>query len=703
MRLLNLIVRNWGVFRGTHSFSLKPTLQSDGARQHIVTFSGHNGAGKSTLFQAIALAFHGSLALGDRVSRQVYSDFLFSRLHRHSVKGATHVSDEASVELEFHYVRSGKPLDVRIKRHWQRIGEGVSETLTVFQDDEPPDVDPADYQTWLNGLVPPGLASICFFDAEQLDTLANPARHNGLLGDTLRRLLGLDLVEQLQSDLDYYTRRRGGGARTAHLRERVLRQQVLLDDLDGQLEQLEAKIQALASERASLEADLSKQERLLAAEGGSYAARRPLLQKELVAAQEEIERVADQLRELSAGLLPFSLAPELCQALSQRLAQEADIRRRQAAGELWQEKLVRLGAALQSEDLWQEAEASLKTRQILSKRLERLIREMEPSLASDEQSLLHHLAEPEEKQLQGWITLALDAIPQRVQSLGQRMKELEDKRQSIEEDLSRAPDDEVLAPIHAKILLIESSLSELQGQERKLNEQIGALQFQREEQARELERTAERLASAQASERQLVLAERSKLVLKSYKDALTRQRLDVLEDKLITAFNTICRKEHLLKGAYITPEDFDVQLRGVDGHVLGLSDFSAGERQLYALAILWALRRISGWQLPLIIDTPLARLDEIHRWRLVNDYLPAVSEQVVLFTTDAELDLDLMSHLKPGLARVYRLDFDPDAEETVVTLEYQADSEKGVLAEIEAPEAPLENVMTGGKEMARDA
>lgn len=706
MKLLSLTLRNWGVFQAPQTFYLEPTPQPDKPRRHLTVISGHNGAGKSTMFQAIALALYGSLALGDRVSRQEYNDFLLGRLHRHSAEGTPAVNDESNVVLTFQYIQSGQPLEIKVERHWRRSGCTVREDLTILQDGEPPDVNPRDYQTWLNDLVPPGLASLCFFDAEQLSALANPERHNGLLSETLRRLLGLDLVDRLHADLVYYTRHRGGGDYVTGLQEEVLRQQEALDGAASQLEELQSKAENFVVEQADVEVELAEQKRRLAAEGGGYAERRPILQEQLSSAQEEIESVANQLRELSAGLLAFALAPELCQALNNRLTQEAEVRRHRAARRLLQERVTYLEAALQGEELWKDLRMPSATRHALSQRLTSMLRKEAVSESADEQPLLHHMAMPDEEQLQAWITLALHAVPGQVQDLGQRSEELQSKRQCIEEDLSRAPDDEVLAPIHAEIMRLETALADLQKKQTELNEEIRKLQFQHDEQERNLERAVERLKTAQASERQLELAERSKVVLKSYQDALTRQRLTMLEEKLVAAFNAICRKEHLLKAAYINPGDFDVQLRGTDGHVLGLVDFSAGERQLYAMALLWALRQVSGQWLPLVIDTPLARLDEIHRWRLVRDYLPAVSEQVILFVTDAELDIELAAQMESYQAHRYRLEYDPRSEETIVTDESQLTPREVALAGTPATERSvlisLEDALTGKRELAHD-
>src|SRR5579875_2196476 len=209
MRLLHLTVHNFGVFAGVHRFDFTPVPKPDGSWRHVTVVGGQNGVGKSTLFSTLSLALHGSLALGDRVSRQEYDAYLLNRLHRSSNGHAPALCDEASVRLAIEYVRSGRPLTIEVERRWVRRGASVSDDLDVWCDGQPPGVDRFDYQAWLNDLIPPGLTALCFFDAERLDALA--ATEDGSLGATVRRLLGLDLVERLQADLERFTLGQGGG------------------------------------------------------------------------------------------------------------------------------------------------------------------------------------------------------------------------------------------------------------------------------------------------------------------------------------------------------------------------------------------------------------------------------------------------------------------------------------------------------------
>lgn len=667
MLLLNLTVDNFGVFRDTHSFEFVPQSE-DGQLRHLTLISGHNGSGKTTLFQAIMLALHGSLAFGDKIDLRQYNSFILSRIHHVPYETKNNAgSSRCGVSLGFQYVQSGQILDIQVERRWHRQGRGVQETLTVLQNGNAPDVDAADYQTWLNDLVPPGLGYFCFFDAEQLDALASPEQQNKILRENLERLLGIDLIQRLQTDMEQYTLRQGSSVKIEHLYTKVLEYRSIVDEVDSQLDQLRKEIEEVGIDLLNCEAALAQQERLLASEGGTYAERRPQLKNRLQTVQKEIEPVLGHLRELVAELLPFALAPELCLKLSNRLTQEIEIRRQQSANMLWQEKLLDIETVLRGDQFWQGLDISSNTREMLTERLLQTLKTTETSDAITEEHIIHHLAEPERERLRQWIIQVIQAVPQEAQDLGKKLRELKAEQRRIEADLQRAPDEDVLAPIHAEISRLLGTQLHKQRRQTALNEQIGSLQFQRNEKFRHFQQALEQYEKARDVEKQIVLAERTKLVLRTYKDILIRQRLQMLEEALEKSFNKICRKEYLLSKVRINPDDLSVQLEGADNTILDFNNFSAGERQLYALALLWALRLVSARQLPLAVDTPLARLDEAHRWRFIHDYVPQVSDQVLLFTTDAELDTNLLDGVKPYIARIYRLQHDSQLGETKVT------------------------------------
>jgi DNA sulfur modification protein DndD len=74
--------------------------------------------------------------------------------------------------------------------------------------------------------------------------------------------------------------------------------------------------------------------------------------------------------------------------------------------------------------------------------------------------------------------------------------------------------------------------------------------------------------------------------------------------------------------------------------------------------MLEALAKASGRHLPIIIDTPLGRLDSKHRQKLVESYFPVASHQVIVLSTDTEVDRSFYDGLQPHLSHGYHLSFD---------------------------------------------
>jgi len=689
MQLLSLRVENFGLFRGAHSFDLAApnAVGTDGHPPNLTVFVGHNGAGKSTLFQVIAVALHGVQALGDKISAPQYNDFLYGHMHRHKEGVKTAVSTEASVTLSFGFVQSGIPRRVHVARHWQRNGRAVSETLEVLQDSQLLATEAADAQAWINDLLPPGVARLCFFDAEDLDALAGADQRNPSLGEALQRLLGLDLIQRAQADLRAYILKQGGSSALSDLRHVVLAHQTSLEGLDRKLAGLNAQMDALTDEEATAKAQIAEQERRLAAAGGLFAARRTVQQERQEVIGGEIAATQAQIADQAAHLLPFALAPQLCRRLAARITEEETAQREQVAQTLLRERLTQIETKICGETFWEEVSIGWGKRQDIIQRFLDVIETHRPAANADA-PLLHHLADPERVQLRMWITQTLEVVPDQVQQFGDRLRGLQEEQRTLEIDLQRAPDDAALAPLHAAVLECQTALADIQHRRAKLQEEIGIEQYKRTDKDRQMQKAITALTTAQAGEAEMVLAERSRSVLRSYEAALTRQRLSALEKALVRCFNALCQKEHLLAAVTIQPDDFAVELESADGRILHLSSFSAGERQLYALALLQAMREVSDLQLPLLVDTPLARLDAEHRRRLLHGYLPIVSSQVLLFATDAEADAPFLDEAHPYLAYAYRLRFDPTRGDTEATLiEPQSSSRPEYLSLQDLPHA----------------
>ena len=93
---------------------------------------------------------------------------------------------------------------------------------------------------------------------------------------------------------------------------------------------------------------------------------------------------------------------------------------------------------------------------------------------------------------------------------------------------------------------------------------------------------------------------------------------------------------------------------------------------MLAIAFLWGLARVSGCQLPVVIDTPLGRLDSSHRLNLLDRYFPNASQQVILLSTDTEIGKEEVTRLRQNqlIAHEYLIDYDESINRTSVRSGY---------------------------------
>ncbi len=189
-------------------------------------------------------------------------------------------------------------------------------------------------------------------------------------------------------------------------------------------------------------------------------------------------------------------------------------------------------------------------------------------------------------------------------------------------------------------------------------------------------------------EDRIKLAARTKLLLDEYQRRLTNRKLDQLATQLVKRFNQLSRKRNFIDRVIIDPETFRISLYQA-GKLIPRTQLSAGEDQIFAVATLWALREVSSRPLPVIIDTPLSRLDDEHRRTMLTEFIPQVAHQVVVLATTTEIDDETYSFMQPAVSKAYLLSERPDGATTEATQQFTGQ---------QTPLIALEEVITNATE-----
>ncbi|MCS3940373.1 DNA sulfur modification protein DndD [Salinibacter ruber] len=656
---------NFGVYGGRNEFELIPRTDEQFSRP-IVLFSGKNGAGKTTFVEGIRLCLHGSLALGDRVSRSDYEDHLLRKIHRPFQEGVT-PPDAASIEMEFEFVRSGERHTYRVERSWHRTKKSVSESLSITEDGKPPEGLEEDQKDgFLRELVPSSAADLFFFDGEKIDKLTDEEEGSEILGQTVESLLGLHLVDRLDTDLEVFISRRAEkddsevSEELEEARQEVERLRERMEELTIAQEETQQSLQEKSSA-------IDTQRQRLKSEGGDYAERRDELERRQEVLEQKIETQEKHIQGLADGIMPFAVAPQMCEKVRERLDIERQHQEWKTSEQLIDEQINQFADEVESDSFWEQVgiDPDEKTQSQLLDALTERLRESNPAEPVDEDEVVIHASERERGKLNSWIDEALNGIPDTFREATQKLTDLREELEEVEEDLSRVPQDLILQPIVETLNTLVEERDELQARAEKIADDIGTVEFKLERAESHLENVKDRLEEEQKENERVQQALRTQKALRDYANRLKRKKLNILEDTLASRFNELCRKETILDAVDIDAETFEVVLhRG--NQTFGREALSAGETQLFAIATIWALREVSGVPMPVIIDTPLGRLDDDHRSKMIQTYLPRASHQVMLLATDAEVDEDVLEDLEPALSHTYRLRFDEDVQRTQV-------------------------------------
>jgi DNA sulfur modification protein DndD len=240
--------------------------------------------------------------------------------------------------------------------------------------------------------------------------------------------------------------------------------------------------------------------------------------------------------------------------------------------------------------------------------------------------------------------------------------------------LARVPAEDSVATLQRELeslrVRIQHKQAEIEATEAKL--QVLARQHQMADEAlkRLLEADADHQIDWEDQGRLLKHSAKVRTTLAKFRTTVIRKHAQRIEQLMLDSFKQLLRKTSLISNLKIDPETFQIELIGGDGTPLPFDRLSAGERQLLATSLLWGLARASGRPLPTIIDTPLGRLDSTHRKHLIDRYFPVASHQVILLSTDEEIDKDSLNGLQKYVGHSYHLQFDEDSRATQITKGY---------------------------------
>ena len=646
-----LVVENFGVFAGVQQAELTPPS----ADRPITLFGGLNGEGKTTLLDAMQLALYGKLARTSNRGSVAYDEYLRKCTHRHAPHEA-----RSAVRVDFRYTSDGVENSYSIERVWRANG-AVKETLCVTKDGEV-DTELADrWDEYFTEIMPISVSQLYLFDGERVTELAEPKNSARILRTAVQSLLGLDVVDQLSHDLLTLEMRKRKEVGSETEKEAIEDVQQAVDRAQALRDSLAARSVKARGELAEARERRSSVDRNFQLRGGHLYEERENIETEQRETRTGLDECSSDLRELATSALPLLMILDQGQSILEQGHKEAAGLRDETTLELLLDRdQAALDVVSRATD---DSRASLKLQEFFasdvkerrnSSRTQRYL-ELSPSQLSSIEALLAH---------------ELPRVRQAAIDLLQTHKRLTRSGEALERKLAGLPSEESLDDILDERAQARRNVQHAEARLHVLDEELEKAEAEMEARTAELVALIETAVGQDFQHedvgRIIVHASHVREALEGFRELMVSHHARRIEGSILECFRQLLRKDKLITEMRLHTKDSSLELIGPGGSQVDSDRLSAGESQLLAVSILWGLARASGRVLPVVIDTPLSRLDSAYRDSLVSLYFPRASHQVLLLSTNKEVDSEALAQLEPAVGHRYRLKYDEKTDSSEI-------------------------------------
>ena len=644
MVIKKLKLHNFGVYAGDNEFVFE-------GNKPIVLIGGMNGRGKTTFLEAVLLALYGqsSFAYSDS-DQKSYSRYLKSFVNRGSEDNICSVTLEFEINSEIleNYV---------IQRSWSTESKRAKELVSVLKDGEYNDFLTNNWPMFVENILPSALSSFFFFDGEQIAELAVD-HTNEHLKNSIRSMLGISVLDVLDNDILRNLKKINKAGKQDTTAEDIQR---VREEKDISLAELEDIDQKLETANKKLRKDSDKLEVLqktYTAKGGDAVNKRQDILKTRGTLMAELSKENDALYALVAEEMPLLLLKEL---LAEIKLQAADER----SSAVMQESVQQLDSFFL--DFISEYSGDSTAGQDFINYVKN--RTEDTGIES-----IYGLSEQAMFQVNSLVEGKLEKTRQGSSFILKNKKKLEEKINELDSYLSIDVNDQELLAIYKRIKAAEQMLIDDQVKIAELEQKRSSINARAISVTSEFNRRVETyLATAEvrnSSERITKYSNMALNVIKRYRVELQKRKTDWLASTITDCYLKLANKKDLIERVEMDPETLDWRCLSDDGSEIPRDSLSAGEKQLMVISILWALAICSKKKLPVIIDSPLSRLDSLHRTALITTYFPNAGEQTIILSTDSEIDEGYYQLMKENIGDEFTLNYDEVTKSTSIQKGY---------------------------------
>ena len=716
MIINSIKLKNFRSYEDETEFSFSPK-----DNKNIVLIGGENGAGKSTLFEAIKLCIYGPMSYGYLGSNGNYLTKIKNNINNNAFKN--NVVD-CNISLSLSFTEGTQINEYTLSRTWEYVNQKIKETFTVDKNGKTLNDDEILYfNKYLQSLLPPSLFDFFFFDGEELTEFFVGKNSSTSLKEAVLQLFNYDTFDILKKHLLSFQRN------MSKSNSSLSEVQAIYDEALERVKEINSKIDSCNSSilnKEELLDSLKTKKNLLDDEfkssGGILETERAEINSLINKLENERFTLNQEIKAFCNDILPFIIVSDLLADTKTQIENEDNIASYNAiktklSADVIEKSFNKIPNLNNCNTDYEEVAIAILENMFNSNELDNI---NEILMLSTDQK--HNTLSIINKILTNKSTYSNNIKNNfiRLKSIANELKQLRDRLNSTISGELLDKYLENIAMVNNEIITVENAIVSLHHSLESLNLELSNAEYH-------YTRAKNQYSASLQNNNVLELSSNLTDYLDALLATLSKDKLKLIEDNFIEIFSLIIRKNEYVSSIVIddnfdttlyVPRDyasFEVEniitnlgindiskkyglmfiedlltkfnvssLDEVINHFnanptmelielrtkVNVNDFSKGEKQIYILCLIWALIKSSGIDVPFIIDTPYARIDETHRKALTLEYLPNISKQVIILSTNEEIDANLYNVIKPYICDEYLLLYNEKGRKTEVKKGY---------------------------------
>lgn len=638
--------------------------------RNIVLIGGMNGFGKTSILEALYLCLYGKESMiylaraGLKTDdKKGYPTFLEGAFNGEAKRNG---ADTMMVRVTINRTKT-KATDICRKWFFRSNGNWTGEEEALVRDvvrDIPsgPRVDGKNgfhFSDLLDEIfVPAHVAPFFFFDGEEVKKLADQSRVEQVK-QGLEGLLGVVLLRSLADRLkSFESSKRSDVVSVDEQRLNQLAEQ--LENGDAQLAKLREASDQSEQEKILLRAEQqSLVERITSSGGGGGDI---ATVKELVEEREQnrnkIRESHRALEEILSGRLPFHLVPKgLIDEFKSQLEAEVKWFSWDAEKRSLEPRKIEFQSAFNSQsepviepELSDEQQASIKAR--LDFAWDALFYPPPNDCAKE---IVHQYLHESQRVAALDFLKSINLGQKEIQDLLNEQHALQQRTDELGRKISRLEGidrDGTLTNLKIQLEAVQKRIEALSDKVRIDDRTMITLEAQVNSMRADYMREQGKLDDSSPVRAVIEKSERVRKILDEIIPALFPLKVKALGKAMTDVYKQLAHKHQVDK--IVIADDGNAAILSANGKEINF-DRSAGENQIFATALIAGLAKVSGVKAPMVVDTPLGRLDSKHRDNILKFWTADQTRQVILLSQDEEIDFHFYKEIGDHVSKTYLL------------------------------------------------